>query len=47
MVCKTFMRRFDPGPRLQLFSNKITDINRLSPFPQTLELARKARVANE
>ena len=29
-VCKTFMRRFDPDPRLQYSPNKIKQVSRLS-----------------
>jgi hypothetical protein len=28
-VCKTFMRRFDPGPRLQTFPGKFSEFNSL------------------
>ena len=31
-VCKTFMRRFDPGPRLQTFSSKVNTFIRLRAF---------------
>ena len=31
-VCKTFMRRFDPGPRLQNFPSKTNHFRSLGPF---------------
>ena len=31
-VCKTFMRRFDPGPRLQYFLNRFNNFIRLMAF---------------
>ena len=31
-VCKTFMRRFDPGPRLQFFPDKINYFRSLGMF---------------
>jgi hypothetical protein len=38
-VCKTFMRRFDPGPRLQIYPDRINTI--ASSTPKAREMSTK------
>src|SRR5665213_283914 len=37
-VCKTFMRRFDPDPRLQIFPNTIQFQNAFAPGADEMQL---------
>jgi len=34
-VCKTFMRRFDPGPRLQTLPSRFNRIKKIGHFPRS------------